>query len=272
MMDYMLPKRVMSWKEAWEIYFEQNGGALFKDLARYGIRAQVLEQARRTRSTSPTRPGARSTTTAPPQPSTPGCRPPTTRWTGCRPSIRTPSTSTTARARALARAGEAGQALLQQDAADALPDLPDPDVLHRARRSDEDLLPRVRLQAARSTTSARTLQGDLRPRAGEVHPGLAAGAPDLPGQLLSGGCRPGGARLRPAGRSAQVLRTRSSAATTSTSKAPRTRRTSRPGAAGHQATEYKETPHQCPGSPTSDKTLAENGLGHKDVIRFRTPG
>ena len=38
MMDYMLPKRVMSWKEAWEIYFEQNGGALFADLARYGIK------------------------------------------------------------------------------------------------------------------------------------------------------------------------------------------------------------------------------------------
>jgi len=38
MMDYMLPKRVMSWKEAWEIYFEQNGGALFNDLARYGIK------------------------------------------------------------------------------------------------------------------------------------------------------------------------------------------------------------------------------------------
>lgn len=38
MMDYMLPKRVMSWSEAWEIYFEQNGGALFADLARYGIR------------------------------------------------------------------------------------------------------------------------------------------------------------------------------------------------------------------------------------------
>ncbi len=38
MMDYMLPKRVMSWKEAWETYFEQNGGALFKDLERYGIR------------------------------------------------------------------------------------------------------------------------------------------------------------------------------------------------------------------------------------------
>ena len=38
MMDYMLPKRVMSWGEAWEIYFEQNGGALFADLGRYGIR------------------------------------------------------------------------------------------------------------------------------------------------------------------------------------------------------------------------------------------
>ena len=38
MMDYMLPKRVMSWQEAWEIYFEQNGTALFNDLARYGIK------------------------------------------------------------------------------------------------------------------------------------------------------------------------------------------------------------------------------------------
>ncbi|MEN9892080.1 MAG: hypothetical protein RLY78_2375 [Pseudomonadota bacterium] len=38
MMDYMLPKRVMSWAEAWSIYYEQNGGALFADLARYGIR------------------------------------------------------------------------------------------------------------------------------------------------------------------------------------------------------------------------------------------
>ena len=38
MQDYMLPKRVMSWAEAWEIYFEQNGGALFADLARYGVR------------------------------------------------------------------------------------------------------------------------------------------------------------------------------------------------------------------------------------------
>lgn len=38
MMDYMLPKRVMSWREAWEIYGVQNGGALFKDLEFYGVR------------------------------------------------------------------------------------------------------------------------------------------------------------------------------------------------------------------------------------------
>ena len=38
MQDYMLPKRVMSWKEAWEMYAEASGGALFADLARYGIR------------------------------------------------------------------------------------------------------------------------------------------------------------------------------------------------------------------------------------------
>ena len=37
MMDYMLPNKVMSWKEAWEVYFEEAGGALFKDLSRYGI-------------------------------------------------------------------------------------------------------------------------------------------------------------------------------------------------------------------------------------------
>jgi len=37
MMDYMLPKRVMSWREAWEIYFEEAGTALFEDLSRYGI-------------------------------------------------------------------------------------------------------------------------------------------------------------------------------------------------------------------------------------------
>jgi phenol hydroxylase P3 protein len=48
MMDYMLPKRVMSWKEAWHIYFEENGMALFNDLARYGIKIPAcVEQIRK---------------------------------------------------------------------------------------------------------------------------------------------------------------------------------------------------------------------------------
>lgn len=38
MMDYFLPESPMSWKEAWEMYFEENGGALYNDLARYGIK------------------------------------------------------------------------------------------------------------------------------------------------------------------------------------------------------------------------------------------
>ena len=38
MMDYMLPRKVMSWQEAWEMYWEENGIALFHDLSRYGIR------------------------------------------------------------------------------------------------------------------------------------------------------------------------------------------------------------------------------------------
>jgi phenol hydroxylase P3 protein len=38
MMDYMLPKKVMSWKEAFELYFEQQMmQGLFPDLAYYGI-------------------------------------------------------------------------------------------------------------------------------------------------------------------------------------------------------------------------------------------
>ena len=38
MQDYMQPKHTMSWKEAWEMYVETSGEALFKELAQYGIR------------------------------------------------------------------------------------------------------------------------------------------------------------------------------------------------------------------------------------------
>ena len=50
MMDYMLPKRVMSWSEAWEIYFEEAAESLFTDLERYGIRMpKYADQATKTK-------------------------------------------------------------------------------------------------------------------------------------------------------------------------------------------------------------------------------
>jgi phenol hydroxylase P3 protein len=47
MMDYMLPRKVMSWKEAFELYFEQQMlEGLFPDLEYYGIRPpRHLDQA-----------------------------------------------------------------------------------------------------------------------------------------------------------------------------------------------------------------------------------
>ncbi|RLA21282.1 MAG: phenol 2-monooxygenase [Gammaproteobacteria bacterium] len=38
MQDYMLTESPLSWKEGWKIYFEDNAGALFNDLSRYGIK------------------------------------------------------------------------------------------------------------------------------------------------------------------------------------------------------------------------------------------
>jgi phenol hydroxylase P3 protein len=38
MQDYMLTNSPMSWKEAWNVYFVENGGALFEDLGRYGLK------------------------------------------------------------------------------------------------------------------------------------------------------------------------------------------------------------------------------------------
>ena len=146
MMDYMPPKRTMSWKEAWEIYFEENGGALFADLARYGIRCPSgSTRSRRRRITIPPglahllqlRRGANFHT-----------------WTSDEDEMDwlsevseqfrqyyRPRWSTGAR-------GREGQPLLQQDAAHAVPDLPDPDDLHRAGRPDQDLLPRSRTTRA----------------------------------------------------------------------------------------------------------------------------
>ena len=165
MMDYMLPKRVMSWKEAWEIYFEeQNGGALFHDLARYGIR--VPKHLDRRREEGPHQP--------------PGTGPPSTTsahaaafhtWIPAADEIdwlseNYPDTFDQLLPPRCGDWGEQaaeGQPLLQQDAADALPDLPDPDGVHRARRPDHDLLSASSEYRATVPLLLRRLQGHLRP-------------------------------------------------------------------------------------------------------------
>ena len=206
MMDYMLPKRVMSWAEAWEIYFEKNGGALFEDLARYGVRMPKYHEVASKEKDRLSHMAwgifynytqAAAFHTWVPEPDEMD-------WLAQK--YPRPSTSSTARASSTGPAGEGGQALGEQRAADALPGLPDPDGLHRARRPDADLPARVELPRHEVPLLLRRLQGHLRRRAREVRAGLAAGAPDLPGQLLPRRRRPDRRRLRPAGRGAGVLR------------------------------------------------------------------
>ena len=64
MLDYMLPSKVMSWKEAFELYFEeQMMEGLFADLAFYGITPAEARRATRSRRrrSSPTRSTGSST-------------------------------------------------------------------------------------------------------------------------------------------------------------------------------------------------------------------
>ena len=163
MQDYMLPKRVMSWKEAWELYAEEAGGALFKDLARYGIR-EPKGWARRLRRQGPHQP--------------PGLE----HLLQLRRRRRLPHLGAGSRRdevavaevpaklrqvlppalRALRRAGRAGQALLQRHAADAVHHLPDPDAVHRAGRSALDRLPRDAARWRHLPLLQRPLPRDLR--------------------------------------------------------------------------------------------------------------
>jgi phenol hydroxylase P3 protein len=188
MMDYMLPKRIMSWKEAWEVYFEQNGGALFKDLARYGIRRPSGWTRSRTRTTSPTRPGhllqLRRRVQLPhldarrrrdglavgevPNSFDKYYRP---RWSSGASRPRRATASTTRRCPCCARPARSP-------------------CCSPSRATRPDLLPRGGLQGRQVPLLLRRLQRDLRARAREVRPGLAAGAPDLPGQLLQRGVDP----------------------------------------------------------------------------------
>ena len=93
MMDYMLPKKVMSWKEAWEIYFVEAGGALFQDLARYGLKMPKYADVATAEAEHVSHQNwGLSTSSAMSPGCMPGCR---TRniWTGCRRNIRTLSTN-----------------------------------------------------------------------------------------------------------------------------------------------------------------------------------
>ena len=157
MMDYMLPKKVMSWKEAWEIYFTEAGGSLFQDLARYGLKvpkyADVATEAAEHISHQNWAVFYQYTHAA-------GFH----TWMPDKEHLdwlseKYPNTFDKyyrPRWEMWAQAGEGGQALLQHGAAAALPGLPDSDGLYRAGRSDHDLLPRDASSRARPTISART--------------------------------------------------------------------------------------------------------------------
>jgi phenol hydroxylase P3 protein len=198
MMDYMLPKRTMSWKEAWEVYFEQNGGALFKDLARYGIKMPKW----------PPRSPSKRTTSAPglehllqlrrrhqlphldagrgrdglavgevPEQLRQALPPALEFW---REQAARATASTTRRCPCCARPARSRW---------CSPSRATPPRSATAKSTTR----------ATSTTSAPTTAKRSSRRAREVRPGLAAGAPDLPGQLLPRGHRPDGRGLRPAG-------------------------------------------------------------------------
>ena len=132
-----LPKRVMSWKEAWEVYYEENGGALFKDLARYGIRPpQWIDQIEKEKRPSVT--------------SSMGgvlqllCGIEFPRMDAIERSMdwlasKYPDTFDQYYRPAMnsGRKKSQRQPFLQQNFADAVPNLPNSDVLHRAGRSDQ---------------------------------------------------------------------------------------------------------------------------------------
>ena len=183
MMDYMLPKKVMSWREAWEIYFTEAGGSLFPDLARYGLRVpKYADVATAEADQCRTRTGLCSTSTPTPPASTPGCRTTRLDWL----SEKYPNTFDRyyrPRWEMWAQHGEGRQPLLQHGLPQLCHDLPDSDGVHRARRSGDDQLPQHASTTATLPLLLRRLQRHLRQRAGEVRPGVAAGAPDLPGQL-----------------------------------------------------------------------------------------
>ena len=172
MMDYMLPKKVMSWKEAFELYFEEQMlDGLFQDLAYYGITPpRHVEQAIDEKEILSHQVywilyqfshAAAFNTTHPRRDERPGL-------VVGRPT-RTPSTSTSPPLweKAKQHADGGGRLLLPRPAR-ALPGLPDPDGVHRARRPDDAVQRPSDFDGERLQLLLRRLQVDLRPRAREV--------------------------------------------------------------------------------------------------------
>ena len=196
MMDYMLPNKVMSWSEAWGVYFEEAGGALFKDLERYGIRppkhveeANIgkdhishqawsifyqYSQATNFHTWMPTDEELDWLSAKYPDTFDKIYRPRFEHW------------------RALQEKGE-------RFYNPTLPMLCQicqiPLVVQRAGRPDHAQPSQRRARRRALSLLLPGLLRHLRVRAGQVHPGLAAGAPDPAGQLRWRGRRVGGARL-----------------------------------------------------------------------------
>ena len=185
MLDYMLPRKVMSWKEAFELYFEkQMLEGLFPDLAYYGIKPpRHVEQAIEEKDILSHQVqwilyqfsfAASFTTTVPDAEEMD--------WL----SEQYPDTFDRLfrplweKARKIQ---DERRPVLVPGPAAAVPDVPDPDGLHRTRRPDHDLPAQQRLRGRALQLLLGRLQVDLRPRAGEVRAGVVARAPDLPGQL-----------------------------------------------------------------------------------------
>jgi hypothetical protein len=159
MLDYMLPRKVMSWKEAFELYFEQQmlGGPLPRTSPSTASRPPKHVEDAIAGEGDPLPPGllgalpvlarrglhdvdARTTSTS----------------SGSSRPTPTPSRRSTGRCGTRRRRTWRRRPALRARPAAAVPGLPDPDGLHRARRPDDDLPAADSSTRARSTTSAPT--------------------------------------------------------------------------------------------------------------------
>ena len=158
MLDYMLPRKVMSWKEAFELYFEEQMlEGLFQDLAFYGIKPPQARRRRDRGEGGPLPPGVLD-----PLPVLARRRLHHDRARRRRARRGSPRIPRHLR-QALPPLWEKEQknlrgrrpALRPRPAA-AVPGLPDPDALHRAGRPDDDLPARSRTTRARRSRPAPT--------------------------------------------------------------------------------------------------------------------